>query len=123
MTTNKKGMKVVKLGKGKFVNYDVDRHEKVFTVLAEFGTRTKSPQGGTPGPLHNQIPQPDRVYDGSATVDNTTIWKPDFSRAHYLDLMFGGGESFRDFYLKQSNGRFDTSGDVSDWVTVPYNEA
>jgi len=123
VTTNKKGKKVVKLGKGKFVNYDVDRHEKVFTVLAEFGTRTKSPHGGTPGPLHNQIPQPDRVYDGSATDDNTTIWKPDFSRAHYLDLMFGGGESFRDFYLKQSNGRFDTSGDVSDWVTVPYNEA
>lgn len=37
--------------------------------------------------------------------------------------MFGTGESFKDFYLKQSNGRFLAKGDVSDWVTVPYNEA
>ena len=37
--------------------------------------------------------------------------------------MFGAGESFKDFYLKQSNGRFLAKGDVSDWVTVPYNEA
>ena len=37
--------------------------------------------------------------------------------------MFGEGESFKDFYLKQSNGRFLAKGDVSDWVTVPYNEA
>jgi len=37
--------------------------------------------------------------------------------------MFGPGESFRDFYLKQSNGRFLAKGDVSNWVTVPYNEA
>ena len=38
-------------------------------------------------------------------------------------MMFGEGESFRDFYLKQSNGRFLAKGDVSDWVKVPYNEA
>ena len=37
--------------------------------------------------------------------------------------MFGSGESFKDFYLKQSNGRFLAKGDVSDWVKVPYNEA
>ena len=41
---------------------------------------------------------------------------------HYEDMMFGQGESFKDFYLKQSNGRFLAKGDVSDWVTV-YNEA
>jgi immune inhibitor A len=28
-----------------------------------------------------------------------------------------------DFYLKQSSGRYSVTGDVSDWVTVPYNEA
>ena len=38
-------------------------------------------------------------------------------------MMFGSGESFKDFYHKQSNGRFMAKGDVSDWVTVPYNEA
>ena len=40
-----------------------------------------------------------------------------------MDMMFGDGESFKDFYLKQSNGRFLAKGDVSDWVKVPYNEA
>jgi immune inhibitor A len=47
----------------------------------------------------------------------------DFNRSHFQNLMFGEGESFKDFYLKQSNGRFLAKGDVSDWVTVPYNEA
>ena len=37
--------------------------------------------------------------------------------------MFGDGESFRDFYLHQSNGQFLAKGEVSDWVKVPYNEA
>jgi immune inhibitor A len=75
------------------------------------------------GPQHNQIPKPDRTWDGSATDDNSTYWVQDFDRAHYQDLMFGSGESFNDFYLKQSNGRFLAKGDVSDWVKVPYNEA
>ena len=79
--------------------------------------------GGKAGPLHNQIAAPDRVWDGSATDDNSTSWSADFNKAHYQDMMFGSGESFKDFYLKQSNGRFLTKGDVSDWVKVPYNEA
>ena len=79
--------------------------------------------GGTAGPLNNQIAAPDRVWDGNATDDNSTNWTADFNKAHYQDMMFGAGESFKDFYLKQSNGRFLAKGDVSDWVTVPYNEA
>lgn len=31
---------------------------------------------------HNQIPQPDR------TINNTTMWVPDFSRDHMMDLLF-----------------------------------
>ena len=73
--------------------------------------------------MHNQIPAPDRKWDGNATDDNSTYWVEDFNRQHYQDMMFGSGESFKDFYLKQSNGRFLAKGDVSDWVTVPYNEA
>lgn len=79
--------------------------------------------GGKAGPLHNQIAAPDRVRDGSATDDNSTSWSADFNKAHYQDMTFGSGESFKDFHLKQSNGRFLTKGDVSDWVKVPYNEA
>ena len=107
----------------KYVNYPVEREEDIFTVLVDFGDQINPNTGGTAGPQHNQIPKPDRTWDGSATDDNSTYWVQDFDRAHYLDLMFGSGESFKDFYLKQSNGRFLAKGDVSDWVKVPYNEA
>jgi immune inhibitor A len=118
-TTDATGRK----NRSKFVNYPVDREEDIFTILVEFGDGVDATTGGTAGPVHNQIPQPDRVWDGSATDDNSTYWTKDFDREHYRDLMFGEGESFRDFYLKQSNGRFLAEGDVSDWVKVPYNEA
>lgn len=112
-----------KAGKSKYINYPVDREENILTILAEFGTQTHPATGGTAGPLHNEIPQPDRNWDGSATDDNSTYWLPDFSRQHFMNLMFGATDSFRDFYLKQSNGRFVANGDVSDWVKLPYNEA
>ncbi len=112
-----------KKGKSRFVNYPVDRRESIFTILSEFGTATDPATGGTPGPMHNQIPKPDRVWDGSSTDDNTTYWVPDFNRAHYLQMMFGAKDSFKDFYTKQSNGRFSANGDVSNWVKLPYNEA
>ncbi len=109
--------------KSKYVNYPVDREEDIFTILTDFGTQTKRRPVGAAGPVHNQIAAPDRVWDKSATDDNSTYWVPDFNRDHSVDMMFGAGDSFRDFYLKQSNGRFLAKGDVSDWVTVPYNEA
>ena len=109
--------------KDKFVSYDVNREEDIFTILTDFGTQTLPGQSVAPGPVHNQIPAPDRTWDGNATDDNSTYWVKDFNQAHYQDLMFGSGESFKDFYLKQSSGRFLAKGDVSDWVTVPYNEA
>lgn len=112
-----------KNGKSKYVNYPVNREEDIFTILVDFGDQTLPATGGTAGPVHNQIPEPDRKWDGSSTDDNSTYWTSDFNREHYQQMMFGDGESFRDFYLKQSNGRFLAKGDVSDWVKVPYNEA
>ncbi len=109
--------------KSKFVNYPVEREEDIFTVLVEFGDTISPSTKGSPGPLHNQIAQPDRDWDGNSTDDNSTYWTSDFDRDHYQDLMFGEGESFKDFYTKQSNGRFLAKGDVSDWVKVPYNES
>jgi immune inhibitor A len=110
-------------GKSKYAWYPVEREESIFTILTDFGTQTKEPQGGTPGPVHNNIPQPDRKWDGNSTDDNSTYWASDFNRQHYQDMMFGSGNSFKDFYQKQSNGKFLAKGDVSDWVKVPYNEA
>lgn len=110
--------------RSKYVEYDVDREASIFTILTDFGDKTMPTQGGEAGPKHNEIEEPDRDWDGGKSDDNSTIWAEDFDREHYKELMFAEGqESFRDFYLKQSNGRFSTSGDVSDWVTVPYNEA
>ena len=76
--------------------------------------------GGAPGPLHNQIPQPDRA------VDNTTIWTPDFSKSYYENLLFSeekGVSSMRNFYIENSSGAYAVNGTVEDWVKLPFNEA
>ena len=103
--------------KGKYVQYDVNREASIFTILAEFGNQTMPVQGGTAGPQAGQIAEPDR------TKDNSTYWEPKFDRAHYMNMITGSGESMKSFYKAQSQGRFNVTGDVSDWVTVPYNEA
>ena len=107
----------------KYVNYPVEREEDIFTVLVDFGDKIDPNTGGTAGPRAQPDPEAGPDWDGNATDDNSTYWVKDFDRAHYQDLMFGSGESFKDFYLKQSNGRFLAKGDVSDWVKVPFNEA
>ncbi|MFC7481545.1 immune inhibitor A domain-containing protein [Luedemannella flava] len=119
------GSEVVRLAGNKWVEWKrKPKTDPIFTILVEFGDQTKPVSGGTAGPLHNQIAEPDRVYDGSTTDDNSTIWASDFSPAYYKDLLFSKKkESMYDFYLKQSSGRYTVGGDVSDWVKVPYNEA
>ena len=118
------GQRVINLGKGEYVQYAVKREESILTILSDFGTGVKKGiRNSTAGPLNNQIPQPDRIWDGGATDDNSTYWTANFNQAHFQDLMFGEGESFKDFYLKQSNGKFLAKGEVSDWATVPYNGA
>ena len=112
-----------KKSKDRYVQYDVNREESIFTVLTDFGAATTPAAGGVAGPAHNQIAAPDRIWNGDQTDDNSTYWLKDFNQQHYQNLMFGPGESFKDFYLKQSNGRFLAKGDVSNWVTVPSNEA
>ena len=130
----KGGQQVINVGTDRagtvqYVQYAVNREESIFTILSDFGSAVKSAAtGGTAGPLNNQIPEPDRIWGGknknaNATDDNSTYWTSSFDQAHYQNLMFGTGESFKDFYLKQSNGRFLAKGDVSNWVSVPFNEA
>ncbi|GID29391.1 immune inhibitor A domain-containing protein [Paractinoplanes brasiliensis] len=117
---NRTGSEVIKLGKNRFVEYrkKQTKTDPVLTFLVEFGDATYPAAGGTPGPLHNQIPRPDRAND------NTTIWASDFSPAHFKKLLFDKKqESMTTFYSKQSGGRYTVSGDVSEWVELPYNEA
>ena len=112
--------KVVEVAKGQFVELARQGEDKIFTVLGEFGAAVNPTYGGTPGPLRNQIPQPDRA------VDNTTIWTSDFNKAHYENMLFSsapGAVSMRNFYIAESSGRYTVRGDVTDWVRVPFNEA
>ncbi|MBO1337739.1 immune inhibitor A domain-containing protein [Streptomyces sp. VRA16 Mangrove soil] len=116
----KNGSKVVKLDKGKYVELGRERTDQIFTILVEFGDKVDSKYGGTPGPLHNQIAEPDR------TKDNSTAWQSDYGKDHFQNLYFGSGkgvDSLKTYYEKTSSGRYSVDGEVSDWVKVDYNEA
>ncbi|WP_031102982.1 immune inhibitor A domain-containing protein [Streptomyces sp. NRRL S-146] len=121
---NREGSKVVQLkskkGDSKYVELGREKTDKIFTILVEFGDKTDPRYGGTPGPLRNQIPKPDREKD------NSTAWRTDYNQDYFNDLYFGSGkgvDSVKTYYEKQSSGRYSVEGKVSDWVKVPYNEA
>lgn len=110
--------RVVQVAKGQYVELGLEKTDRVFVVLAEFGDQVSSNYPGAAGPLHNTIPQPDR------SVDNTTIWQPDYNRSHYDNLYFSGASganSMVNYYKEQSSGRYTIQGSVYDWVKVPYN--
>jgi immune inhibitor A len=109
------GGATVTLSTGDAVEFPLEKTDQVFTILAEFGDGVTGRLGSTPGPLHNQIPKPDR------TQDNSTYWVDNFDRAHYEAMFDGPAPSFRDFYLKQSGGRYTAENTVTDWVKVPGN--
>ncbi|KQX10748.1 peptidase M6 [Streptomyces sp. Root431] len=109
---------VVEVANSKFtetVTTTADRQEKIFTILSEFGTDGSGKLGTAPGPLHNEIPQPDR------SVDNSNAWTADFDKAYYENLFNGSGESMKSYYEKLSGGRYSVTNVVEDWVKVPHN--
>ncbi len=60
--------------------------DPIFTILTDFGTQIDPRTGGAPGPLNNEIAEPNRRND------NSTNWSADFSREHYLDMFYGQGQ-------------------------------
>ena len=109
---------IQQLGPGEYVELALEKEDKIFTILSEFGNNVNPVTGGKRGPRHNEIPEPDR------SVNNWALWVPDFSRAYYENLLFSdapGASSVRNYYLEQSSGVYTVDGDVSDWVRVPYN--
>jgi immune inhibitor A len=92
-----------------------EKTDKIFTVLSEFGDDGLGKYGTDPGPVHNQIPQPDR------STNNSTAWTADFNTAHYEELFNGSGESMKNFYEQLSSGKYSVTNTVSDWVKVPRN--
>lgn len=117
--------KVVQVAKGQFVELKREGVDKIFTIIVEFGDTqyphplfVGAPADGsaqrTEGPLHNEIPEPDR------SVDNSTLWQPDYDTAHYEDMYFN---RMKAYYERQSSGRYSIEGTVHGWVKVPYNQA
>ena len=100
-------VKVSRGAKAKYVQLAQTGHSDIFVILAQFGN-TISSLGGTPGPLANQIPKPDR------TVDNSTIWfDGGYSPLHYQQLYFDhtpGANSVTNYYQLESSGRFNFDG-------------
>jgi immune inhibitor A len=109
------GGSTVELADGTFVEFPIEKEDKVFTILSEFGAQGSGKLGTTPGPLHNEIPQPDREQN------NSTAWVPDFDTAHYNEMFNGDGDSFKDYYRQLSSGRYTATNTVEDWVKVPGN--
>src|SRR5512138_380646 len=109
-----------KVNRKHYVELDRLGEDSIWTILAEFGNTIHPVTQGDPGPIHNQIPEPDR------SVDNTTIWAPDFNRPYFENMLFSeepGAVSMRNFYIEQSSNRYAVNGQVTDWVQVPYNES
>ena len=113
------GSQAVRVAPGQWAQYGQEDSDNILTFLVEFGDQQDARFPDAPvGPLHNQIPKPDR------SVDNSTYWTSDFNRGHFEDMFFGAtGESFTSVYEELSSGRYTIGGDVSDWVRVPHNEA
>ncbi|MDC5699132.1 immune inhibitor A, partial [Intrasporangium calvum] len=106
---------VVELADDKFAEVSTVKTDKILTMLAEFGDLSVGRYGTTPGPLHNEIAEPDR------TVNNSNYWQSDFSKAYYENFFNGAGESMKSYYEALSNGQYSVVNTVEDWVKVPYN--
>jgi immune inhibitor A len=112
---------VERVGRGAFARVAETGTDRVFVVLAEFGQTAHSafPAGESDaqrdeGPLHNEIPEPDR------SVDNSTLWEEDYDQSYFEDMYFN---RMKTFYEEQSLGTYSIDGEVTEWVKVPFNQA
>ncbi|WP_442859116.1 immune inhibitor A domain-containing protein [Arthrobacter sp. CAN_A2] len=116
---DRNGSKAVKVAPGQWAQYGLQDSDQILSFLVDFGDQV-DPRfpASTAGPANGAIKEPDRA------VDNSTYWTDSFDRRHYLDMFFNEeGESLKSVYGELSSGRYTVDGDVSDWVTVPYNSA
>ena len=96
--------KTKEVARGQYVELDLEGTGMIWTVMGEFSDFP-----------HNSIAQPDR------TVNNTTLWVPDFSKAHMDALLYDrtpGANSMANYYLEQSSGRYTVAGEATDWIPV-----
>lgn len=119
-------------GRGRqYVELANERTDRVFVLLVEFGDQRHPDfpdadvDADDPGPFRfdgprfNQMPRPGRD-------DNVTNWRARYDRRYFRKLVFGERSnklSMRQYYEIQSSGRYSISGDVTEIVRVPYNQA
>jgi len=97
--------KTHEVARGQYVELERQGEDLIFTILGEYSDFP-----------HNNIAEPDRDFD------NTTAWTMDFTREHYMDLLFSeapGATSVRNHYIEMSSNRYTVDGDVTDWVPAP----
>ena len=75
--------------KSQYVELSRETTDRIFVVLAEFGDQPSPYEPAenaqrTEGPLHNEIPKPNRKDD------NSTVWNPDYSQSYFQKLYFEG---------------------------------
>ena len=98
---------------------------------------------GMSGPEYGELPDPEFIGSGR---DNNTFWVDDFSVEHYEQLLFTeegitdrvrddligpdglpgidiSGYTMRNYFLEQSEGVYDLSGAVVDWLALPHSQA
>jgi immune inhibitor A len=116
--------------------------DNALVILVQFDPNEYVPSSGPfagetfqGGPLHGQIPAP-------ASGDNTTFWpgpgNKGFGTSHYQRMLFGDSfpiydkagklrgtstQTMQDYYLEMSKGAYKVTGQIHDWVTVPYPES
>ncbi|HVU78052.1 MAG TPA: immune inhibitor A domain-containing protein [Gaiellaceae bacterium] len=107
---------IAQVGRGhraRYVQLKQTGHGNIFVILAQFGAGA--------GPAANEIQKPDR------SLDNSTIWfDGGYTPQHYQQLYFDHSQtanSVTNYYQLESSGRFDFDGSVTDWTTVPHDEA
>ncbi|HEX9075947.1 MAG TPA: immune inhibitor A domain-containing protein, partial [Anaerolineae bacterium] len=96
--------KTHEVARGQYVPLELEGTGMIWTVMGEFSDFP-----------HNQIAKPDRA------VNNTTLWVPDFSKAHMNQLLYDrtpGANSMANFYTEQSSGRYTVAGEATDWIPV-----
>jgi immune inhibitor A len=116
-----------------------DDFSNVMVPKTVFGDRTCVAGTTQNGPLHNNIANP----ADAPFPDNNTFWVPDFSPAHYNQMLYpsqgitdpvrpdlnGGkgidisGLTMRNHYLEMSKGAYTVSGSATPWVKVAHSEA
>ncbi len=104
--------KIHEVAKGQYVELQLERTDHIFAIIVEYGEKAGAGLSTATGPLHNQIPEPNRA------TDNNTIWQADYNRAHFQDLY---SVQMADYYKAQSSGRYTVDGTVTEWVKVPFN--